>query len=168
MVKTQELEKISLFNDMPEKLLETVADQAQLSIFSQGTVLFKPGEKIEYFYMLLMGQVSMEVELSDGVDVILETAHSGSCFGFSSLVPGARAFASAICQDPCEVITLPGEKMIQRFAEDPELGYQIMLRLARQYKEGMDSRTEMIKKIFDKVPDFKHRAEEMDLLTPIF
>jgi CRP/FNR family cyclic AMP-dependent transcriptional regulator len=168
MVKIEDLKKINLLHGLPDDLLEIIAPHAQLSIFNTDTVLFETNEDIDIVYMLIMGQVALRVELSDDVDIILDTIQSGSTFGIASLVPGTNAASTAICQEPCEIITLHSKTMTDLFNENHALGYQVMLRLALRYKRIMESRASMIMKTLDNNPEFKHKIADIETLTPIF
>lgn len=168
MVKIEDLKKINLLHDLPDDLLEIMAAEAQLSIYNTDTVLFDTDEDIDTFYMLVMGQVAHKVALSEDVNIILDTIQSGSSFGVASLVPGTNASSTAVCQEPCEVITLSSKKMTQLFKKHHELGYQVMLRLARYYKRILDNRTSMIMKTLENNPEFKNKIDDIETLTPIF
>ena len=130
--------------------------------------LFDTDEDIDTFYMLIMGQVAHKVSLSPDVNIILDTIQSGSSFGVASLVPGTNASSTAVCQEPCEVITLSSKKMTQLFEKHNELGYKVMLRLALHYKKILDNRTNMIMKTLDTNPELRHKIDDIESLTPIF
>ncbi len=168
MVKIEDLKKIDLLNGLSDNLLELIAPHAHLSIFNTDTQLFETNEDIDIFYMLIMGQVALKVALSDDVDIILDTIQSGSSFGIASLVPGTNASSTAVCQEPCEIITLSARKMTELFNENNDLGYQVMLRLALRYKRIMENRANMIMKTLDNNPEFKHKIADIETLTPIF
>lgn len=168
MVKIEDLQRINTLRDMPEHLLAVIAREAQLSIFSADKELYRADEDIHTFYMLLMGQVALKIKLSDDVAMIIDTVQSGATFGLSALVADTRASSTAVCQEPCEVITLHGERMLELFQENNELGYHFMMRLARHYKQIMEERTHMIMKTLDKYPEYKHKVEDLENLTPIF
>ncbi|MCF8106114.1 MAG: cyclic nucleotide-binding domain-containing protein [Desulfohalobiaceae bacterium] len=152
---------------MPAQHLQKISSKAQLNIFSRGTVLFRKNEPIDYLYMVLMGQVALEIELSPELNVILSTIHPGYSFGVSSLVSGARAGSTAICQEPCELITLPVDRLAVLFQEDPDLGYQFMLRLARIFQKIMVNRTQMIMKTLDQHPEFQEDLGDLRHLAPV-
>ncbi len=168
MVKIEDLKKINLLKGLPDHLLEVITSEAQLSIFSTDTVLFETNEDIDTFYMLIMGQVALKVELSSDVNIILDTIQSGSSFGVASLVPGINTSSKAVCQEPCEVITLSSKKMIELFEKYDELGYQVMHRLALHYKKIMDNRTNMIMKTLDFNPQLKDKIVDIETLTAVF
>lgn len=165
MVKIQDLKRITLFSDMPDDLLQIIAARAHLSIFSTDTHLFEANEDIDTFYMLLMGQVALKVELTEEIDIILDTIQTGSSFGVSALLEEARTTSSAVCQEPCEVITLSGRDMLQLFSENTKLGYHVMYRLARHYKHIMDNTANRIMKTMDSRSGFRYGPEDFKNIT---
>jgi CRP-like cAMP-binding protein len=117
--------------------------------------------------MVLMGHVTLKIDMSEEFDIILATIKSGYCFGVSSLVYGAKASSTAICQEPCELITLPVDKLTHLFQEDPALGYQFMYRLAIVFQKIMDNRSQMIMKTLDLHPELSNTLENVEYLSPI-
>jgi CRP-like cAMP-binding protein len=166
MVKIEDLKRINMLKSIPTPLLETIGKQAQLSIFGAQTRLFSVGEDLDTFYMLIMGQVSLTISLGKDVDVILDNLQSGRSFGSSALLADSTASYTAVCQEPCEVITLNGPRMIALFEDNPELAYHMMTGVARQYKETLDLRARMTLKTLAQHPELT--PEEIDPLTPAF
>lgn len=159
MVKIEDLKRINLMKKLPDHLLDIIAKEAQLSIFSTGAQLITVNKKIDNFYMLVMGQVAIKRNITPDIDVILEYIQSGNSFGTSAMIQGTTAFYSAICQEPCEIITVSGDRMIQLFEENHELGYYIMMDVSKRYKRFMDNRAQMI---------FKTLADDMDMKEDIY
>ncbi len=168
MVKIQDLKQIFMLEPMPDRLLALVGKQARLSIFSTGTCLFRAGEKVDTFYMVIMGQVALTVALNKDMDVVLENIQSGRTFGSSALISGGPAAYTAVCQEPCETITLSGARMQALFEQNHELGYYMMAGVARQYKQTMDSRARMIIKTLALHPEMKASIHDIDKLTPAY
>jgi signal-transduction protein with cAMP-binding, CBS, and nucleotidyltransferase domain len=160
MVKIEDLKRINLLKKIPEHLLDIIAKEAQLSIFGTGTQLITVNEKIDNFCMLVMGQVAIKRNITPDIDVILEYVQSGNSFGTSAMIEGTTAFYSAICQEPCEIITVSGERMIQLFEENHELGYYIMMDVSKRYKRFMDHRARMILKTLSDDLDMKEDIYE--------
>ncbi|WP_299980007.1 Crp/Fnr family transcriptional regulator [Desulfobacula sp.] len=160
MVKIEDLKRINLLKDVPDHLLEIIANEAQLSIFGTDTQLISVNEEVDTFYMLIMGQVAIKIELTPEIDVILDYIQSGSSFGTSALLKGSTSSYSAVCQEPCEMITLSGERMLQLFEEDHELAYHMMSSVAKQYKRRMDFRAQMITKTLGKNPELQEEISD--------
>jgi len=159
MVKIEDLKRVNLLKDVPDHLLEIIANEAQLSIFGAGTRLIEVNGKISNFYMLIMGQVAIKRNITPDIDVILEYIQSGQSFGTSALIEGSKAFYSAVCQEPCEIITVSGERMTQLFEKNHELAYYIMMDVSKRYKRFMDKRAQMI---------LKTHVEDLDMKEDVY
>jgi CRP-like cAMP-binding protein len=154
MVKIQDLKQIHMLEKMPDRLLSLIGQEAQLSIFSAGTCLFKAG--------------ALTVALSPDMDVILENIQSGRTFGSSALISRGPASYTAVCQEPCEAITLSGSRMQALFEKNRELGFHMMAGVARQYKQTMDNRARMIIKTLALHPEMKASIHDIEKLTPAY
>lgn len=165
MVKIEELKRINLFKNSPDHLLEIISREAQLSIFNTDTQLITINESVDTLYMLIMGQVAVIRQLTQDIDVILDYVQSGASFGISSIIQGATATYTAICQEPCEVITLSGQKMIELFEQNHELGYYVMKDVSRQYKRHIDIRANMILKTIGKDRELKDEIYNIKYLS---
>jgi len=165
MVKIEDLKRINLLRDFPDHLFEIIANEAQLSIFGEDTHLITVNEKVDTFYMLIMGQVAIKKELTPQIDVILDNIQSGSSFGTSALIKGSRATYTAVCQESSEAITLSGKRMRQLFKENHELAFHMMFGVAKQYKRHLDMRAQMIMKTLDKNPELKEDIKDIENLT---
>ncbi len=168
MVKIEDLKRINTLKKLPDHLLAIIGQEAQLSIFGTQTRLFSKGDELTTFYMLIMGQVAMKVALTPDIDVILENLQSGHSFGSSALIPGSKASYTAVCQEPCELITLYGPRMVELFDTHDELAYHLMAGICRQYKKTMDNRALMIKKTLERNPDLKQGIADIEKLTPAY
>lgn len=168
MVKVEDLKRINMLKNMPDHLLAILGQEAQLSIFGTHTQLFSVGDKIDTYYMLIMGQVALTNALTPDIDVILENLQSGRSFGSSALIPGSTASYSAVCQEPCEVITLYGPRMIELFETNEELAYHLMAGVCRQYKRDLDIRAKMIIKTLEQHPELKQGIDDITELTPSY
>jgi CRP/FNR family transcriptional regulator, cyclic AMP receptor protein len=160
MVKIENLKCINLLSNLPDEFLEILAKEAHLSIFGESTQLFDVDERVNTFHTMVMDQVAMKIELTDEIDVIIDYVQSGFSFGLSSLLTGAKATYSAVCKEPCEVITLEGSRMIKLFEENKELGYQAMIRMEKKYKATLDRQNQMIKRALGDNPEFKQDVKD--------
>lgn len=168
MVRIEDLKRINMLAGVPDHVLKIISELAQLNIYSKDTLLFSKGENIEIFYMIFIGQVELRVPLFDDIDVLLDILQAGRSLGSSALFPGAKTAYTALCQDPCEIITLSGKALQGRFDENKELAYYLMAGVAGQYKRTMDRRARMILRTLEEHPELKHRIRDIDELTPVY
>ena len=168
MVKIEDLKRINMLKGVPDHLLDILSQEAQLNIYGTGTQLFTVGERIDTFYMMIMGQVALRVALTPEIDVILDNLQSGRSFGSSALIQGADASYTAVCQEPCEVVTLYGPRLTELFEDNQELAYYVMTGVAGQYKRTMDKRARMILRTLEDRPDLKQGIHDIGKLTPAY
>ncbi len=167
MVKIEDLRRINMLKGFPDHLFEILAREAQLNIYGVNTQLISIHERVDTFFMLIMGQVAVKKELTPRVDVIFDYIQSGSSFGTSALLEGSTASYTAVCQETCEAITLSGKRIRELFKENHELAYYMLLGAARQYKNKMDIRARMIMKALDENPELKKDIHDIEDLTHV-
>ena len=159
MIKIEELKRIDMFANMPDHLVKIIRELAQLNIYDKDTMLFSQGENIDIFYMIVMGQVELKVPLDEDIDVVFDILQAGRSLGSSAMFSNAKASYTAICQEPCEIITLKGKTLQDLFNDNQEIGYYLMAGVAGQYKRNMDRRLRMILKTLEKHPELQHRVK---------
>lgn len=168
MVKIEDLKRIDMFKKVPDHLLDIISQEAQLNIYGTDTQLFSVGDRVDTFYLIVMGQVALKVALSDDIDVILDNLQAGGSFGSSALLAGAQASYTAVCQEPCEVITIYGPRLLELFEENKELAYHVMTGVAGQYKRTMEDRARMILETLEERPEWKNGIQDISTLTPAY
>src|SRR6056297_1245659 len=159
MIKIEELKRIDMFANMPDHLVKIIRELSQLNIYDKDTMLFSQGENIDIFYMIVMGQVELKVPLDEDIDVVFDILQAGRSLGSSAMFSDAKASYTAICQEPCEIITLKGKTLQDLFNDNKEIGYYLMAGVAGQYKRNMDRRLRMILKTLEKHPELQHRVK---------
>ena len=158
MIKIEDLKRINMLANMPDHLLKIISELAQLNIYGKDALLFSQGENIDIFYMIVMGQVELKVPLDKDIDLIFDSLQAGRSLGSSAMFSDARASYTAICQEPCEIITLDGKKLQNLFNDNKEIAYYFMAGVAGQYKRTMDRRIHTILKTLEKHPELQDRV----------
>jgi CRP-like cAMP-binding protein len=157
MVTLTDLKRINFLKEMPDHLLNILAQESQLSIFGTGTQLISDSQDADTFFMLVMGQVAIKQNLTIDIDVIFALVQSGASFGLPALIEGQTSSFTAVCQEPCEVITLSGRRLRELFDQNHELAYYMFKGAANQYKQNIDKRAKMILKVVDENPEMKEK-----------
>lgn len=158
MIRIEDLKRINMLANMPDHLLKIISELAQFNIYGTDTLLFSQGENIDIFYMIVMGQVELKAPLDEDIDVIFDILQAGRSLGSSAMFSDAKASYTAICQEPCEIITLDGKKLQDLFNDNKEIAYYLMAGVASQYKRTMDRRIRTILKTLEKHPELQHRV----------
>ena len=125
------LRRIPWFVDLSPAQLDCLASIATVRELCTGEILFKEGDREDYLYVLLEGQVVLEVEVPTRGQVPIYTAEILDIIGWSSMTPIARQrTASVRATKTCLLLGLNSKLLQQMCEEDHELGYTIMKRLA--------------------------------------
>ena len=138
MVTPQMLSQASLFEGLTEEQLKAVAEIADETTCQQGAVLFWEGERAEYLYILLEGEINIFVQLSSRPERITVSAldQPYQTLAWSGLVAPNVYTASALCEKDCRLVAIRGQALMEVLEGDPALGFVVMRRIA----EVMSSR----------------------------
>jgi CRP/FNR family transcriptional regulator, cyclic AMP receptor protein len=125
------LRRFPWFIELESSQLDQLASIAALHHFEAGEYIFKEGDRVDNLYLLVEGQVILEVEVPTRGQVPFYTAEMLDTVGWSSMTPIVRqrtASARATC--PSTLVGVNNKLLQQLCDEDHDLGYIIMRRLA--------------------------------------
>jgi len=131
MAPKVQLSEFPLFKDLPEELLDKLVTFCEEETYAQGDVVFREGEHADKLHFLLKGNIVLKVKLTSRPDSITVSAVNQQYerFGWSGIVPPHIYTASAVCEEECKVLLLPGDKLMELLQENPAAGFTVMQRL---------------------------------------
>ncbi len=142
MVKKELLKTIFFLKDLPDHIVEKIGKIAQTQDYDTDHVIYKQDEVQTIFYMLVSGKILLTSKSHKGLSVTLDTVLPGRIFGVPALLNDSKGALTAICAEPCTLITLSGKKMRQMFTKDFEVGHTVMQKLVEMYKLRRDMHTQ--------------------------
>ena len=157
MVTVEDLKGINLLGGLTDQMLEKIPPITELHQFKEREVIFEEGAKADTFYLLKRGKILLQVELTEMIIISLGSIKSGYSFGWSALLPGSgSSYTSyAVCAEPCEVLTMPGDRFLDLLNNDHTMGYRVMDAMAKILKNRLERRTEQFLKVMSKHPDIQ-------------
>ena len=126
-----EIEKIPWFQELRPEHVRQIASIASLQSVKAGEVLFREGDKEDYFYIVIDGRVALDMFVPHRGKIRFYTAERWEIFGWSSVTPTVRqrtAGATAVMDG--RVARINAGELRRACDEDHDLGYQVMRRLA--------------------------------------
>jgi CRP-like cAMP-binding protein len=155
---TKTLRRIPWFVDLSQNQLECLSSIATLHELDAGDVLFQEGDREDFLYILLEGQVLLEVEVPTRGKVQMYTAEVLDILGWSSMTPVMRQrTATAQAERRCLLLGFNSKFLQQLCEEDHDLGYIIMRRLANVVANRMmTTRLCLLDMIAQSVPEKTH------------
>jgi CRP/FNR family cyclic AMP-dependent transcriptional regulator len=118
--------------------LRTLLSLAQEIDFKEGEVIFQEGDKSSYLYLLISGDVALELSTGSG-SVRVQTLGPGDAVGWSTLTTGQHAHFSARALSAVSTVALPGDDLLSLCDHNPEIGYVLMRRLLELITDRLDS-----------------------------
>jgi len=127
----QTLQTIPWFLDLSESQIEMLAGISTIQHLSKGETLFHEGDPKGNLFILLDGEMALDIQIPGREKLRIFTAEPLDIIGWSSLTPMVRqCTATANALADCDYLELESQKLIRLCDEDEKLGYIIMKRIA--------------------------------------
>lgn len=127
---TKTLQELRFLHEIADDHLEQLANIAQLRDFDDGDVLFREGDPAENVYLVVFGDVSLEV-CGPGVGCRrILTVGPGEILGWSAVLEQTRLTATARVLTLSRVVEIDVGKLLNICEADPRFGYEMMRRTA--------------------------------------
>jgi CRP-like cAMP-binding protein len=126
-----ELEKIPWFTELRPQHTRKIASMTSLRTLQAGQVVFREGDKEDFYYIVIRGRVALDMFVPLRGKVRFYTAEPAETFGWSSVTPTVRqrtAGATAVIDSL--VACINAEELRHACDDDHDLGYEVMRRLA--------------------------------------
>jgi len=113
-----------------ERHFEALAACAMRLHFNAGDVIFREGDPANRFYLIIKGKIAIESD-SGEKRLTVQTVGAGNVLGWSWLFPPYYLHFNARALEPTEVMFFYGTRLREMCDEDPELGYEMLKRIAK-------------------------------------
>jgi len=125
-----ELRGIHALDGMPDELLEPLARAARVVNLPAGSVVFRQGGQAHAAYLLVSGQVALEICTPGGGCRRILTVAGGELLGWSPALGQQRMTATARALMDVRAIELDGARLLAECERNPRFGYEFMKRAA--------------------------------------
>ena len=127
------------FNELAPETLEFLAESSTERRVEAGDVLFRHGKRADRFYLLLDGEVSIEIPALVGPTLEVQLLGPGQVLGWSWLIAPYKWNFQARATRPSTLIEFDGEAILARCESDPAFGYALFKRFAGLMSERLDA-----------------------------
>lgn len=114
--------------DLQASHRERLAPLAERVHFDKDEVIFREGESNSFFYLIVSGSVSLEMSTGRGM-LRVQRLEDGAGLGWSAALVGRPKHFQARALTRVEAFALSGPAVLAACAEDPDFGFEFMLRL---------------------------------------
>ncbi len=124
------LRKVQFLNAVSEEFLGRLALIAQAVTFPAGSLVFRQGDMSNSFYLLLDGNVALEIGASAVGSKRILTVGTGELLGWSPVLGQPRMSATARALTDVLAIELEAAACLAICESEPRFGYELMKRTA--------------------------------------
>lgn len=129
LIKT--LRTIPWFLDLKPHQIEALAAISSIAEYREGQPIFCEGDRVDNLYIILSGEVGIEIAVPTRGIVRIGTAEPLDIIGWSKLTPVVRQrTVSTIALRNSTLLVINGDELNRLCEEDHRLGYIIMRRVA--------------------------------------
>ena len=115
---------------MKPEQLAILSECAMLVEFEKGELIFREGDPANRFYLIRSGRVELESEVAERERMLIQTIGPGDVLGWSWLFPPYYWRFDARAATPVKAIFFYGTWLREYSAQDHNLGYELMKRMA--------------------------------------
>jgi CRP-like cAMP-binding protein len=153
MVSVEDLKKIALFEDLTDGMLDKLGSLVEVESFEERQIIYEAGNTADRFYSVKRGKVLLEAELAPAVIIALGSIKQSYSFGWSALRPSASHTSYAVCSEPSDIYTMPGDKFVELLDSDHSMGYRVMQKATTILENRLERRTAQFLKVITKHPE---------------
>jgi ATP-binding cassette subfamily B protein len=125
------LRHIGLFADLPDDVLDRIADQFDSEHFEADQVVVTRGEPGDRFYLIARGEVAITLPGHTGGDHVLDHLSDGDHFGELALLRDCPRTATVRTVQPSTFLTMGRQSFLDLVAANPELPRTLRYQIAR-------------------------------------
>lgn len=131
---TRIIRDIPMFEGLPQRQSEELAQIARIDAFEKGSVIFSEGDPGIGFYVLIEGRVKIYKISWDGKEQILHIFGPGEPFGEVPVFAGQRFPAHAEAIEKSLLLFFPREAFIACIRRNPDLALDMLAVLAKRLR----------------------------------
>lgn len=119
--------RIPLFKKLPKLDLFKLVNDLPLQKFSQGSFLFREGERGDSLFIIMDGKIEIILAPNTSDEMLLRTCGPGECVGEMSLImPQGMRTASARIKEDSSVRVMHRERFTEVLLSYPQLAYSMV------------------------------------------
>ncbi len=131
MISPETLRRYPYFGHASDERLRQLAMFSEEQIIPAGTTIFSEGDKSDYLYILVDGEVDIQYTLGSGELRTVDTLVPGELMMWSALVEPYKSTAVGTTRQETKVISIRAEDLRNLCHEDHEMAHYILLSLVK-------------------------------------
>ena len=130
---TTTLEAHDVFGFLRPDQIRTVSETSAPVNFFAGKTVYRRGERAEYLYIILAGQVSLRLPGKKGVSVLVDELVEGAMFGSCVCLDLDTYTLNAQCTEDSRLLKVEAPVLKKLMDEDLQMGYALQKMISKTY-----------------------------------
>lgn len=135
----EHLRQHSSLSELDDSVLQYLSDCARKQSIKTGDVLFRHGDPADAFYLVLSGQILIEIPAISGPSLEIQRLCHGKILGWSWLIPPYKWTFQARAETDTEILEFDGAAVLARCEEDPAFGYAVLKKFSALMSERLEA-----------------------------
>jgi CRP/FNR family cyclic AMP-dependent transcriptional regulator len=127
----------TFFEGLDPAYLELIAGCGKNVRFNAGEFLCREGDDASVFYVIRSGSVAVELDVPGRGPITIQTLDESDILGWSWMVPPYKWQFDARAMGLVRATAIDGACIRGKCDQDHDLGYELMLRIARLFSERL-------------------------------
>jgi CRP-like cAMP-binding protein len=111
-------------------MLDALASASRIARFPAGGTICREGSENSFLYILSSGHVGLDMHVPARGRVRILSLGPGEMLAWSAILGDGHMTATATALDDTEMVCIAGQDLVRICGANPELGYQLMTRVA--------------------------------------
>jgi CRP-like cAMP-binding protein len=137
MVLAEELDKIAFVRQFTPEHQKKIAGLARLKEYQADDVLFAEGEHCPEVYLVLDGEVGLEIRVPGCGALEVHKVGPGGLLGWSPVLGGGPMTATAVSATRCRLAALSADAIVVLAERDPRFGLEYFRRMSAALAERL-------------------------------
>jgi CRP/FNR family transcriptional regulator, cyclic AMP receptor protein len=120
------LANLSLFADLGESSVLSLARECTFKQLEKGDVLFLQSDPSETAFIVFHGKVSIVLNSSDGREMVINEMQEGDLFGELGILTKKSRSTSAIARTKCELLVIPSRALRKVIDSEPQFAMRLL------------------------------------------
>lgn len=131
-----EIDKLTghkMFSLLRSEQIAKISDASEEISYTAGDIVYLQGDKADYFFILLEGQVALHLKEKGGVNLLIDESTAGEVFGSCICFHIDAYTLTARCTGDSRVLKIRADVLKKVFEEDLALGYSVQSFISQTY-----------------------------------
>jgi CRP/FNR family transcriptional regulator len=139
MTNVYVLQQVDIFEELSADQLKLIDNISREKVYNQGEVIFEENSPSREFYIILDGEVEIQVDpdtigdsrRDDYQPTTIAILRRGQSFGEVAIVdPGVRSASARCGSESCKLIVIGRKDFVKLLEDDCKMGYTVMRNFA--------------------------------------